>query len=122
DAHVHADEEDRGDDRDRPADPVDAAGVVHAQRATHPVAGQGTQHTEDDGPQDAEVLVALHEEPGERADDGSEDDETNDLHGSPSAHWAPPWGWRRVFVRNRGTGRRGPHSESSQAGSTPTAS
>src|SRR5690606_24171522 len=40
DPQVDADEEDRRDDGDRPADPVDAPGVVDAEEARQPVADE----------------------------------------------------------------------------------
>src|SRR6478735_1933180 len=69
------DHEHRGDhDGDEPAGPVESTGLADADLGGQPVADQGAQHTEDDGDDQVDVLLAREDEPGEHTDDGSEDD------------------------------------------------
>src|SRR5439155_13052595 len=67
-------------------DPVDAAGLTHAEPGRHDAADQHRGDTDDDGPQHGDVLPPRQDQPGQHAENRAADDRPQNR----TEHDAPP--------------------------------
>ena len=68
---------DRRDDGHDEAEDVELHDVAAADRVRHAATDDGADHTEDERPQQTDVLLARQQESGQQADDEPRDDETD---------------------------------------------
>ena len=71
DAQIDGDSDHRGDNRKNPADPVNTGGFSNTKQTSYPASDKRANSAQDDGPENRNILLTLHEQAGKGANNST---------------------------------------------------